>query len=100
MQYHVIGDEDTVLGFALAGVEGTEVSTAGEAEAAFDKVLSADAGIVIITEDVADMIRSRVDAYLVGEDLPLLLEIPGPEGRKADRPSVRDMVNQAIGMNL
>ncbi|MFO8064479.1 MAG: V-type ATP synthase subunit F [Spirochaetia bacterium] len=100
MRYHVIGDEDTVLAFALAGVEGTEVSTPTEAQTAFDNVLSTDVGIVIITENVADMIRSHVDAYLVGEEFPLLLEIPGPEGRKADRPSVRDMVNQAIGMNL
>jgi V/A-type H+-transporting ATPase subunit F len=100
MRYHVIGDEDTVLGFALAGVEGTEVSSADEAATAFDNVLGGDAGIVIITERVADMIRSRVDSYVLSERFPLILEIPGPEGRSAERPSVRELVNQAIGMNL
>ncbi|NBF39931.1 MAG: hypothetical protein GVY14_05895 [Spirochaetes bacterium] len=100
MRYHVIGDEDTVLGFALAGVEGTEVSSAAEAETAFKNALSGDAGIVIMTEDTADMVRARVDEYVLSEQFPLILEIPGPKGRKPDRPTIREMVNQAIGMNL
>lgn len=100
MRYHVIGDEDTVLGFSLAGVEGTEVSSAREAASAFDSALSGDAGIVIMTEDVADLIRDRIDEYTLSEQFPLILEIPGPGGRKPDRPSVRELVNQAIGMNL
>ena len=100
MRYHVIGDEDTVLGFALAGVEGTEVSSAAEAETAFKNALSGDAGIVIMTEDAANMVRARVDEYVLTEQFPLILEIPGPKGRKPDRPTIREMVNQAIGMNL
>lgn len=100
MRYYVIGDKDTVLGFALAGVDGTQVETREEAEKAFDDVVAGEAGIVMITEDVADMVRSRVDKYVLGEQFPLFLEIPGPDGRKSDRPSVREMVNQAIGMNL
>ncbi len=100
MRYHVIGDEDTVLGFALAGVEGTEVSSAAETETAFRNALSGDAGIVIMTEDAADMVRERVDEYMLSEQFPLILEIPGPRGRKPDRPTIREMVNQAIGMNL
>ena len=100
MRYHVIADEDTVLGFALAGVEGTEVSSAQEAESAFDTVIGGDAGIVIMTEDVADLIRDRVDTYVFSEQFPLLLEIPGPEGQRPDKPRIRELVNQAIGMNL
>ncbi|MFW5994969.1 MAG: V-type ATP synthase subunit F [Spirochaetia bacterium] len=100
MRYYVIGDSDTVLGFALAGVDGTSVETPEEAQKAFDDVIAGEAGIVMITEDVADMVRSRVDKYVLGEQFPLFLEIPGPGGHKADRPSVREMVNQAIGMNL
>jgi V/A-type H+-transporting ATPase subunit F len=100
MRYHVIGDEDTVLGFALAGVEGSEVRNETEAASAFDGALSGDAGIVIVTEDVAEMIRERIDRYVLSEQFPLILEIPGPRGRRPDRPSIREMVNQAIGMNL
>lgn len=100
MRYYVIGDEDTVLGFALAGVEGTEVSSAEEARGAFEKALSGDAGIVIMTEDTADLIRNRIDEYVLTAQFPLILEIPGPQGRKPDRPTLRELVNEAIGMNL
>ncbi|MFW6223756.1 MAG: V-type ATP synthase subunit F, partial [Spirochaetota bacterium] len=85
---------------ALAGVEGTEVSSAAETENAFTNALSGDAGIVIMTEDTADMIRERVDSYVLSETFPLILEIAGPQGRKPDRPTIREMVNQAIGMDL
>jgi len=100
MRYYVIGDEDTVLGFALAGVEGTEVSSAEEARAAFEKALSGDAGIVIVTEDTAELMRTRIDEYVLTAQFPLILEIPGPRGRKPDSPTLRELVNEAIGMNL
>lgn len=100
MQYYVIGDEDTVLGFALAGVEGREVAAPAQARAAFDEALAGETGVVIMTEEIADMIRERVDQYTLTERFPLILEIPGPGGRKPFRPTIRELVNQAIGMNL
>jgi V/A-type H+/Na+-transporting ATPase subunit F len=101
MRYFVIGDEDTVLGFQLAGVEGKAAGSPDEAAAAFDSALeNHDFGIVIITERVAELIRERVDAFIFTEAFPLILEIPDRNGKLEGKPDLRQMVNKAIGINL
>jgi V/A-type H+-transporting ATPase subunit F len=100
MQYFVIGDEDTVLGFSLVGVFGMQATNAEQAQRSWDKALEdPENGIIIITEDVADMIRPIVDRYLFSESFPLVVEIPPAhsEGRPKD---LRALVNQAIGVSL
>ena len=97
MHYYVIGDQDTVLGFSLVGVSGMQATNPGEAKAAWNGALAdKENGIIIITEDVADMIRSTVDRYLFSESFPLVVEIP-KEGKGRD---LRELVNQAIGVSL
>jgi len=101
MNYFIIGDEDTVLGFELAGVSGTSVGSAAEAESAFTSALEdRENGIIIITEDTAELIRERVDKYLFSAAFPLIVEIPGSRGLKADRKDLRTLVNEAIGIKL
>lgn len=101
MTYNVIGDQDTILGFGLVGVGGTTVTTKEQARAAFDRALQNDEiGVIIITEAVASMIRSVVDRYVFTEDFPLIVEIPDRHGPDPDRPDMRSLVNQAIGINL
>ncbi len=101
MKYHVIGDQDTVLGFGLVGVDGMTVTSAAEASAAFERALGdKEVGIIIITEVAARMIRTRVDRYLFTEDFPLIVEIPDRHGPDPNRPEMRALVNHAIGINL
>ena len=101
MNYFIIGDEDAVLGFELVGVPGIPVSSAEEAETAFNKALSEkDTGIIIITEEAASMIRSRVDRYMFSETFPLIVEIPGSDDKGRSGKDLRTMVNQAIGIKL
>ena len=101
MTYFLIGDEDTVLGFAMVGVSGRVVANTEETESAFqDAISGGEAGIIIITEQAADFIRSRIENYMFTADFPLIVEIPGPGGRDPSRPSLRELVNRAIGINL
>ncbi|MFP4384145.1 MAG: V-type ATP synthase subunit F [Spirochaetia bacterium] len=101
MKYYVIGDEDTVLGFGMVGVQGTVPDGADETKAAFDRAIDdREIGIIIITESAADLIRERVDRFLFSEQFPLLVEIPGRKGRKERRPGLRQLVNEAIGIKL
>lgn len=101
MKYFIIGDEDSVLGFGMVGVDGRTVESSEEAGAAFESVLKDHTvGVVIITEPAADMIREKVDAYLFSEQFPLIVEIPDKNGRDPDRPGLRQMVNEAIGISL
>lgn len=101
MNYSIIGDEDTVLGFGMVGVTGKVAVDADEAKRAFQMILeNKEIGIVIITERVADMIRPIVDKYLFTESFPLIVEIPDRRGKKPGRPGIREMVNAAIGLKL
>jgi V/A-type H+-transporting ATPase subunit F len=101
MRYYVIGDEDTVLGFGMVGVDGEAVKNSKEAEQAFRVALADEGiGIVIITERSADLIRSLVDQYLFREKFPLIVEIPDRQGSVPGKPKIREMVNKAIGIRL
>ncbi|MGD1818049.1 MAG: V-type ATP synthase subunit F [Pleomorphochaeta sp.] len=99
MRYFVIGDEDTVLGFSLVGVYGLQATNAIQAQNAWDKAISdKENGIIIITEPVANLIKTTVDKYLFSEMFPLVVVIPGPDGQKEK--DLRTLVNEAIGVSL
>ena len=101
MEYFVIGDEDTVLGLGMAGVRGKTVNDSREAQAAFSEAIKdRTVGIIIITEAVADLIRSLVDKYIFTQSFPLIVEIPDRTGRLAGKPGIRELVNRTIGLKL
>ena len=101
MKYFIIGDEDTVLGLGMVGVQGKIVHDTDGAKQAFQTALTdKDVGIVIITERIAGFIRSTVDKYIFAETFPLIVEIPDRKGAAPGRKGIREMVNAAIGINL
>ena len=101
MKYAIIGDEDTVLGFGLVGVTGKVATNAEETQSAFQSLLEdRDIAIIIITERLADMIRSLVDKYLFTISFPLIVEIPDRHGPKPGRSDIKEMVNAAIGIRI
>lgn len=85
----IIGDEETVTGFLLAGIgERSEnstnflkvnVSTTNEQIEEFfhNLITRKDIGIILISQDVADRIRDTLDAY--NEIIPTVLEIPSKQ---------------------
>lgn len=100
MKYFVIGDEDTVLGFSLVGVDGAIATSHQEAVDAFNRALdNSGYGIIIITETVSAMMRDTVDKYLFSEAFPLLVEIPSPKDGTYSK-DLRALVNEAIGVSL
>lgn len=82
----IIGDEETVTGFLLAGVgERNEQSKNFfvvnsqmdklEVEEIFRSlIIRKDVGIILISQHIAEMIRESLDAY--EEIIPTVLEIP------------------------
>ncbi|MCX5684689.1 MAG: V-type ATP synthase subunit F [Planctomycetota bacterium] len=101
MKFYCIADEDTVRGFRLAGVEGRAAAEPKEAAEALDAVFKRpDVGIVILTDVVAAGIRAQVDAYRTGSARPLIVEIPGPKGPLPGRKTLRQFVQEAIGMSI
>lgn len=99
MKYFCLGDEDSVLGFSLVGVSGTVVKNTVEAETAWEKVLeNKENAVIIITESIANMIRTTVDRYLFSESFPLVVEIPDKGGRFSR--DLKTLVNESIGVAL
>ena len=101
MKFYCIGDEDTVRGFRLAGIDGQVVSSGPEAEAALQKATERrDIGVVMITDAVASDIREQVDTVRLECEQPLLVEIPGPLGPIAGRKTLRQLVQEAVGIRI
>ena len=101
MKLLVIGNQDAVWGFALAGVRGQIVNTAEELDRALDAALAdEEVGIVLVTEDAANLARQRVELLMVRSTTPLVVEIPGPEGPSPDRPSLSDVIRRTIGVKI
>ena len=97
----MIGDQDTVLGFGLAGLRGHVAHDATEASTFFgDAVRRPDVSIIVITERLARLIRPELDAFTEGRDSPFIVEIPDSAGPLPDRKSPSDMVREAIGISI
>ncbi len=97
----VVGHPEAVLGFSLAGVDGRPVQNAEQANRALDEALHAkDVGIVLVTKDVARMMQPRMDDLKLHSTVPLIVEIPGPEGVGPNEPSLSEIVLRAIGIKL
>jgi len=101
MKYSIIGDEDAVLSFGMVGVPGRVATNPEEAENVFQEILEdKEVGIIIVTENVADMMRPTVNKYLLTVSFPLIVEIPDRKGVKPGRPGIKELVNAAIGIKL
>jgi len=101
MKVLVIGHPEAVLGFSLAGVNGQAVTTADEAGRALDEALaSKEIGIILVTQDIAEMLQVRVEDLKLHSTVPLVVEIPSPAGVSPDQPSLSEIVLRAIGIKL
>jgi V/A-type H+-transporting ATPase subunit F len=101
MKTVVIADEDTVIGFSLAGVQGIVVTTAEETRQAFDLATqTAEMAILLITERVAQMIRAKVDNWILGGRQPLIVEIPDSQGPLEGKRTPHEFVKSAIGVKF
>jgi len=104
----IIGDEDTVTGFLLAGIGDVEkeqsnflivaqeTSTA-QIEEAFKKFTQrSDIAIILINQHIAEQIRYLLDDY--HEIVPSILEIPSKEHPyDPEKDSVLKRVRQFFG---
>jgi len=97
----VIADEDTVLGFRYAGVEGQAVRTPDEARAALAEQLeAARAGLIIMTDDIANELGDEISRLRFKSRTPLVVQIPGPDGPEPDRPDLLGLIREAVGIRF
>jgi V/A-type H+/Na+-transporting ATPase subunit F len=101
MKILVIGHPEAVLGFSLAGVGGRVATTAEEVNQALDQAqASKDVGIVLVTQDVAELIPARMEHLKLRSTVPLIVEIPSGGGESEEQASLGEIVLRAIGIRL
>ncbi len=97
----LIGDPDTVLGFRFAGLKGhTAPDAAAAAELFHHAVHDHRVSIVVLTEGMADLIRSTLDTFEDENDFPFIVEIPDSSGPSPSRRSPSEIVRKAIGISI
>ena len=101
MKVLVIGHPEAVLGFSLAGVSGRVATNAAEVNQALDEVqASRHVGIVLVTQDVAQLISARMEHLKLRSTIPLVVEIPAQGGVPEGQESLGEIVLRAIGIKL
>lgn len=101
MNFFCIADEDTVRGFRLAGISGQAVASASEAAQAMDSAAAQpDCAIIVVTEKIADSIRSQVERIRLERRQPLIVEISGPGGPLPGRKSLLQLAQEAVGVHF
>jgi V/A-type H+-transporting ATPase subunit F len=101
MQFFVIGDEDTVLAFSLAGVKGVVTDSSKEAIKALKQALcQKEIGIILITEGLGRLIQKTIDGLLCKKRYHMILQIPDISNYLSGRRSVEDFVCSALGVKI
>ena len=101
MNYFVIGDEDTVVGFRYAGVDGQIVDLPQEAIQAFKKAINnPQIGILIITQQIAQNLNDLIETKRMEGGNPVIVEIPNRTGPMTDRKTLIEMIREAIGIKI
>jgi vacuolar-type H+-ATPase subunit F/Vma7 len=97
---YIIGDIHTVSAFRLSGVEGA-VSGKDDASAKLEEIIGKrDAGIVLITNELADDLQHRIMEINLNMPSPVVIEIPGIDDTQGFHRSVMGYIAEALGISL
>lgn len=111
MVYSIIAERELVVAFSLIGVRGFIASSKEEALVHFNTLTrkaSQDAiplelrelKVLIISEQVGEFLQKEVNAWQLGGDFPLIVEIPCLEGAMHGKKSLQDAIREAVGVHV
>ena len=96
----VIGDYDSIYGFASLGLSTFPVDNIEDASRTLRTLASSGYGIIYITEELAAQVTKVIDKYKESMT-PAIIQIPGVKGNTGDGiKSVRRSVEQAVGSDI
>jgi len=96
----VIGDKDSIYGFASIGLEIFPCDDAETAAHQIRKIADGGYGVIFITEQLASQIETELDRY---RELPVpaIIPIPGINGNTGlGMRNVSKFVEQAVGSDI
>lgn len=96
----ILGDRDSIYGFATLGMETFPVDDTESAERTLKTLAAKDYAIIYITEDLCAKISDEVAKYN-DQRLPAIIPIPGVAERNgAAMDNLQKLVIQAVGSDI
>ncbi|MDR1801734.1 MAG: V-type ATP synthase subunit F [Lachnospiraceae bacterium] len=96
----VLGDYDSIYGFATLGLDTFPVQDQMEASRKLEALSDSDYGIIYITEAMAALLKTQIAQY-AGRITPAIIQIPGISGNTgAAVEGVKKSVEQAVGSDI
>lgn len=96
----VLGDYDSVYGFATLGVDIFPVKTREEAGETLRRLALGKYGIIYITEVLAEQLKNDIEKYQ-DRVVPAIIQIPGVSGNTgAGVENIKKSVEQAVGSDI
>ena len=96
----VMGDSDSIYGFAALGLDIYPVDDADEGKKLLKKLADNDYGIIYLTEHLASQMTEEIDA-LSDRRLPAVIPIPGVFGNTGiGIRNVKKSVERAVGSDI
>ncbi len=96
----VLGDRDSIYGFATLGLETFPVADEDEGRDTLRKLAATEYAIVFITESLKAQIEEEIEKYRE-EKLPAIIPIPGVFGNTGSgMADVKKLVEQAVGSDI
>lgn len=97
----VMGDQDSIYGFAALGLEPFSVTDPQEAERTLRDLAQGEYAVIYITEALAAQIEPAIDRYRSAGLLPAIILIPGASGNTGrGMTAVKKSVEQAVGSDI
>lgn len=101
MAFHIIGDQDTVLGYRFSGVTGSVVDTPEESRAAFAAaVADPENQVLLLTEKVDELLEQEVTQHRLSASPPYVVVVEDIWGGRPGRKSLHDMIFEAVGIRI
>ncbi len=96
----VLGDRDSVYGFACLGLDVFFADNSLEASSQFKKLTEGDYAIIYVTEMVAEFVSEQIEK-LSFQPTPAIILIPGIKGNTGKgMDSVKKSVEKAVGSDI
>ncbi|MDF2586276.1 MAG: hypothetical protein K0S41_117 [Anaerocolumna sp.] len=96
----VLGDRDSIYGFAALGLDTFPVSDDVEAAKKLKSLAEGQYAVIYITEALQAKLETEIDHYR-SERLPAIIPIPGVSGNTGmGMLSVKKSVEQAVGSDI
>ena len=96
----VLGDYDSIYGFAALGLDIFPVNGPEEAKQTLTQLAEAKTGIIYVTEALAAVLKHEIDRYK-DAIVPTIIQIPGISGNTGSGiEGVKKSVEQAVGSDI